>query len=466
MHNKNKLLLGILALLLAFSAANGTGAAATKAADKKAAAQTQAKAPIVIEADKLYFSDLTGDLYAQGNVQVTQGEDKLLAALVQGNTKQGEVWVDGKATLVQPEAELIGSQSRYNYQHHTGSILKASGIIGKDRVQAENINILPDQYILSNGTVTRCPAQVPDYHISARKIEIWPGEKMIAYDAKFWIKDKVIFSLPKFQKSLVRTDTVAAFPRVSYSSENGFGIAQYLEVPVAGEVAAFTDLAYYSKRGFEPTVGLVTRQPGYTLQMTYGSEDNNDHEWVDKEPDFALKFKPYRLGHTALTVNFSASAGKWSEGAVTGTRRSYNFYLANDPIKLSDTLALTLGGGYEKVFYGYNDTTNTIWRYDIKLTAKPGDRLEAWTGYSYNNQSSISPYQYDRIDTPRELYGGFMYKIDRLNGLGLKMSYDVDADRVKDLDYTWRRNLHCWEADITYRAKRDQVSIKVSAVQW
>ncbi|SDF72739.1 LptA/OstA family protein [Sporolituus thermophilus] len=464
MYNKNKLLLGILALLLAFGSAAGGEAAAAKA--DKPAAQTQANLPIVIEADKLYFSDLTGDLYAQGNVQVTQGEDKLLAALVQGNTKQGEVWVDGQATFLQPGTELIGRKSRYNYQQHTGSILKASGIIGKDRVKAENINILPDRYILNDSTVTRCPAVVPDYHISARKIEIWPGEKMIVYDAKFWIKDKVIFSLPKYQKSLVNKETTTEFPRVGYSSENGFSIAQYLETPVLGEVAAFADLAYYSKRGFEPTYGLVTRQSGYTLQMTYGSEDNADHEWVDKEPDFALKFKPYRLGNTSLTANFSASAGKWSEGAVTGTRRSYNFYLANDPIKLSDTLVLTLGGGYEKVFYGYNDTTNNIWRYDLKLTAKPNNRLEAWTGYSYNNQSSISPYQYDRIDTPRELYGGFMYRIDRMNGFGLKLSYDVDVDRVKDLDYTWRRNLHCWEADITYRAKRDQFNIKVSAVQW
>lgn len=139
MNNKNRLLLGILALLLAFGAANGTGAAATKAADKKAAAQTQTKAPIVIEADKLYFSDLTGDLFAQGNVQVTQDQDKLFAALVQGNTKQGEVWVDGKATLVQPEAKLTGQKIRYNYQQKNGTIQNAAGTIGNERVSAVSL---------------------------------------------------------------------------------------------------------------------------------------------------------------------------------------------------------------------------------------------------------------------------------------------------------------------------------------
>ncbi|HAK74614.1 MAG TPA: hypothetical protein DCP36_15620 [Sporomusaceae bacterium] len=59
-----------------------------------------------------------------------------------------------------------------------------------------------------------------------------------------------------------------------------------------------------------------------------------------------------------------------------------------------------------------------------------------------------------------------MYQIDRLNGLGVKMRYDLEHGRTEDIDYTWRRTLHCFEADITYRAKRSEIRVKVDAVKW
>lgn len=450
-------------VIMLVSAISVTGQAADKQKDKSNDSNKD-KAPIVIEADKLSFSDATGDLFAEGNVVLKKNTETILSDHMHGNTKQTEVWIDGKATLQQPGTEIIGTGTHYNYTSRIGSMQKVIGTVGKGYISGGNMEFSPVKLVAHDGTITGCPAIVPDYHISAEKIEIWPGDKMIAYNAKFWLGNTVIFSLSKYQTSLIKNEGESAFPRIGFSSSNGFTISQYLEYPMADKLAIFGDLKYYSKHGFEPTFGLISRQTNYTLKLSQGKEQNGDNEWIKKEPEFMFKMEPKRFGH--VIGDFTATSGKWTEGAITGTRQDYKMYFSHDPIKLGSKITLTVGTGLEKIYYGYNKSTNDIWSVNTTVTAKPNDRLDTWVGYSYHNQSGTSVYEYDKIDTDRELSSGFMYKVDKMNAVGVKMKYDVDLEKVKDVDYTWQRNLHCLEADITYRAKRDEWRFKVSTSKW
>lgn len=459
MNNAKKYLFGLLALITVFSTNLPVQAAEIKN-------NQVVQAPIVFEGDDLSFRDATGEVVAKGNVKIVKDQTVITADQLNGNTKQSKVWVEGSANIMQPGLNLVGSGIDYNYKDRIGTMDEVRGKVEKESITAQNINLGPNQVVLHHGTITRCPAKVPDYHVSADKIELWPGDKLIAYNAKFWIKDKVIFTLPKYQKSLVKTESESSFPRLGYDSDNGAMIAQYLEVPLSGELAVYTDLVYYSKSHFKPMSGLISRDKNYTASLNWGNTQNSDNEWIKKEPELAFKLTPRRVGNSPFVAEFSASSGKWTEGTISGWRQDYDLYFRGDPIKLSDTFTLKFGTGFEQVKYGYNHSTNNIWKYDVNLHAKPNDRFEAWTGLSYKDQSGVTVYKYDEIDVPRELKAGFMYKIDKMNGFGVNMSYDLDKESVHDIDYTWRRNMHCLEADITYRAKRDQLTVKVSALEW
>lgn len=459
MNNAKKYLLGLLALITVFSTAIPAGAADLNTAS--------GQAPIVFEGDDLSFSELTGEVFAKGNVRIQKDQMVITTEELRGNTRQSQVWVDGLAQVAEPGLNLAVNGVDYNYRDRTGTMAGVRGTIDKENISAQNIQLAPDEYILYNGTITRCPAKVPDYHVSADKIEVWPGNRIVAYNARFWIKDKVIFVLPKYQKSLnAEAVSESSFPRLGYDSDNGVMIAQYLEFPFNDHLAVYGDAAYYSRSHFKPKAGLINREKNYTASIDWGYAENSDNDWVKKEPEFAFKLNPYRLGHSPVTANFSASAGKWIEGDISGWRQDYNLYFGHDPIKLSDVYTLKVGAGFEKIKYGYDKSTNDIWKYDIKLNAKPNDRLEWWTGYSYRDQSGTNVYKYDEIDTPKEWTTGFMYKADKLNSLGVEVSYDVEQSKVEDIDYTWRRNLHCFKADIIYRAERDQVKVRVSTLEW
>ncbi len=449
-----------------------TGQAADKITDEAAASKvatsnkvvSQDKAPIVIEGDKLSFSEETGDMFAEGNVVVKQNTDVITTDIMRGNNKTTEIWIDGSATLQQPGTELVGFGTHYNYTTRLGNMHNVKGLVGKEHITSNNLEFYPEKLVTLQSTATKCPAIVPDYHMSADRIEIWPGEKMVAYNAKFWIGKMVIYSMPRYQTSLKKDEAQSAFPSIGYHSGDGLTISQHLEYPIEDNLTAFADVDYYSKHGFKPSYGFISKQKGYSLKLYSSNEENSDDEWVKKEPELLFTLDPIKSGK--VTGYFTASAGKWKEGDVSGWRRDLKMRVNRNPIQLSKAVTLNVGVGYEKVYYGYDNSSNNIWSFNTNITAKPNDRLETWLGYAYYDQSGTSVYEYDKIDNDRELYTGFMYKVDKMNSFGVKMKYDIDHSRVEDLDYTWRRNLHCWQADITYREKRSQVNVKLSTIAW
>ena len=422
------------------------------------------KVPISIEANKLSFSDLTGDLLAKGNVILTKDVQVISAEEMRGNTKRTEVWIDGQGTLREPGTELVGTGTHYNYTSRIGDMYKVKGKVGKEYLSGSKVEFAPEKMVAFDGTVTLCPAIVPDYHLSAEKVEIWPGEKMIAHNAKFWIGKRVIYSMATYETSLVQDEQKSAFPRIGYNSSTGFRISQYLEYPLANRLVAFADAAYYSKQGFEPNYGLISRQKAYTLKLYQGKEENSDDEWIERQPELMLQMDSKRLGK--VVGDFTATSGKWIEDGVSGWRQDYKLYFRRDPIKLGNKTTVQVGGGFEKVNYGFDDSTNNIWSLKTTVTVKPSERLETWVTYAYNHQSGTSPYEFDRIDANREIFTGFRYKIDAKNTAIVKMEYDMDHKKVEELDYTWRHNLHCLDVDLTYRAERNQWNVKLSTVEW
>lgn len=457
-NNKNKLILGLVALLTVFS----TTVPGQAAEDKKTSAVAKTNAPIVFEGDELSFNDSTGEVYAQGKVKITQNNAVVLADNIRGNTKQSQVWIDGKANFLDQGVNITGLGTHYNYQEHTGTMLDAKGMIDKERIAGNNLEFFPDKYVIQNGTMTRCPAKVPDYHVSASRIEIWPGDKLIAYNAKFWIKNTVIYSTPKYKKDL-RKESGDGFPTIGYTSDDGIYISQKIDYPITNQISVFGDLAYYSKSGFKPSFGVTDQERNHTLALTQGDFRDSDGNWVEKEPELRFDYHPRRLGNLPVSYAFTAIYGKWTDDYKSSWHQDYVLYFSHDPIKLNNTMTLYLGTGYEIVRESYNNSTLNSYKYDATVTKAFSPSLNTWVGYHYT-QNNSSLFDFNNVDLNRELNSGISYRIDKMNTITYSQSYDLDNKTIYDQDYTWSRNLHCWQADITYRAERDEIRVKLKTL--
>ncbi|MDD4599671.1 MAG: LptA/OstA family protein [Negativicutes bacterium] len=475
MFDTKKAVFGLLALIMVFGAAVPGYAADTEATtdNKKEVASsvesaTPAKpqAPITIEGDELSFSDLTGQVFVKGNVRVTQNEVKLTTDLLNGNTKESLVWTDSEATMTQPGVNLIGSGGlKYDYKDNTGTLQQASGKVNRQFVTGRNIEMVStSEIIINDGTMTVCPAEVPDYHVSADKVEIWPGDKMIAYNAKFWIKNTVIYSMGKYQKSL-KEGAQSEFPRIGYDSGDGAYISQYLEVPVAGNTSAYADLTYFSSAGFKPAYGLVDREKMYSVGINYGNYQDSDDEWIKKEPEFRFDLHRQRVGNSPITYTFMGIYGKWTDARKTSWHQDYRLNFRHDTIDLSDTLKLNVGFGLRHLRESYNDYSADSWSAGARLTKTWSPKLTTWTGYGYTQKTS-NVFDFDEEDVNKKWTNGVSYKFDHQNTIVFSQVYDLENKLVYDQDYTWRRNLHCWDLEITYREKRDQLKVSIDTVKW
>lgn len=465
MINKKKLLRSLIAAGIMVSVFTMPGQAATVKPDTKTEQDAQAKVPIVVDAEEVTYNDVSGDMAAKGNVSILQADAKLYGDLIRGNTKQNEVWIDDEGVFVQPGTRLVGIKTHYNYKDKTGTIDKASGKVGHELVTGQQINLEPQKVIIHDGTMTACPAKVPDYHISASRVEIWPGEKMIAYNAKFWIKNTVIYSTPKYQKSLREDASESAFPKVGVNSKDGFSISQHLEYPLTDKLAAYANIAYYTKAEFKPSVGLTAREKGYTADLTYGNYVDGDHDWIKKEPELKVSTAARRLGQLPVSYTLSGLYGKWSDDHKSSWHQDYRIYFTGDPIKFDQSLVLYLGTGFNHIRESYDDSVQNSMRYDATLVKTWSPRFTTWTGYHYVEDND-SLFAYDEVELSRKLDAGFSYKIDRLNTLVYNQAYDLTDNRIHDQDITWRRNLHCWEVDITYRVKRHEWKLDLATIRF
>lgn len=459
MPNNNKILLGLLAFAIVF----GTSPT-SHAQEMKAKQITTNQAPIVIEANDLSFSDETGDILAKGKAVITNQGQRVEAEEINGNAKLNEIWINNKATFSQPDSSLNGTHTLYNYKLKTGSMEDVKGKIGHKYISAKNLSMSPDKYIISEGTSTNCPAKIPDYHVSADKIEIWPGDKMIAYNAKFWIGNKVIFTLPKYKQSL-KDGQESAFPRIGYNSDDGLYLKQRIDYPINDKVSAYVNLDYYSKSGFKPNYGVIDSQSNYSIGVAQGHFNDNDNNWIKKEPEFKFSYYPHRLGKLPVSYVFTAIYGKWTDSTKTSWHQDYNLYFSHDIIKLNSSMNLYLGTGVQHVRESFNDSAQNLFKFDATVDKTWSDRIYTWAGYHYT-QNNTTLFEYDKADLSRELATGISYKIDRLNTIGVSQSYDLDNKHVQDVDYIWNRNLHCWQATFTYRAKREEFKFDITTTRW
>lgn len=432
-------------------------------ATEKPASDSQV-APIEVVADNLNFSESTGDIYAKGNVIITKNTDKVISDLLQGNIKSHEVWTDSRAKIIKPTYNLEGIGIQYNYETRIGSISSATGHIDKIHVGGDQVSMNPDEVVIHNGMVTSCPAEVPDYHISGDKIEVWPGEKLIAYNVKFWIKNLVIFSLPKYEISLQGKSDSSPFPRLGFSGDDGLYLKQYLKYPITNSISLYGDLVYYSKAKFKPNYGIINQQKNYDIRLLGGHFRDSDGNWIQKRLELEFSYYANRLGHLPVSYTFAATIGNWIDSTKSSWHQDYNFYLSGDPIHVGSS-TLNLGTGIEQVRETYDHTIVNSLKLDAVLNSQISSNISTSIEYHYNSNPR-SLFTFKEPKTSKELDWGINYRIDHMNSISVRESYDLTSQRVTDIDYTWNRNLHCFEADITYRAKRDQVIVNFSTAKF
>lgn len=426
-------------------------------------------APVTFEGDDISYDERNGAVYAKGHVVITQTESRVLANEITGNTQTADVHIEDKAHMLQvnqPRVVLDGYKTDYNYQKKTGTMNNAKGKVEQQYITGKKLDFYPERVVIYNGTATKCSAKNPDYHTSAEKIEIWPNDKMIMHNVKFWIKNKVIATRKIYKVDFTKKND-ETLPRIGYNNHDGVYISEKFEYPIAKNVDAYLDLNYYSKLSFKNVYGSTWNNGYNHAELQYGSFEDSDNNWIKKEPTLKYVYGTRKIGSSPFNYDVGMEIGRWTDSAKTSTHTKYYVDLSRDPIAFGKTLKLYTSLGYSITKESYDDSQVNSFSYNATFVKEFNKRFAIFSGYHYTqNTTANSLFNYDSEDYAKKWESGFSYRIDEHNRIVVGENYDMDSREIKDVDYYWYHDIHCAEMILRYREKRKSWQIHFEFTPW
>lgn len=427
-------------------------------------------APIAFEGDDLTYDQSTGAFTAKGHVDIVQMTARRFQGdYVEGNTTTGDVSVPDRAHLLQltegaPRVTLDGYRIHYNYQKRTGTMDEAAGKVGAYYMTGKRFEFYPDKIVVYDGTQTKCGAEKPDYHLSADVAELYPGDRLVLTNVKFWLKNKVIFTKKHHEVDLAHP-MGQNFPRAGYDSDDGGWIEQRFEQTVAPRVTAAVNLHVTTNRGWRTHYDLGWENGGARALLTYGNFEDGDSTWIKKEPSLLLGYGR-RIGKSPIRYYLSSEYGRWYGGGIHSNHWVYGVSVAHDTIPFHG-YGLDLAAGYSVTRESYNRSRVQGMNASVFLTKEFNDRLAAYVGYVYTKSSKQNAlFDFDQEDYSKVLQTGVSVRLDERNRVAVGGKYAHEPRTWTDVDYYWFHDMHCSQIILRYRSKQDAWKVKWEFVAW
>lgn len=432
--------------------------------------------PMVVTADAMAYRGMTGDVDVRGHVDITHMQDRYQTEHVYGNSNTQQYVIPGKVKWTSPGNEMTAESG--NYDGKT-AVATFDGIKGwnKDKYYYEGesgvYNRTDNKAVVQKGffTTKHAVAKVPDYRIEADSIDIYPGDRYEAHNARLYVKNTKILSMSSYSGSLDRDGNAvnmwSLIPVPTYESDNGIGVKNRIEIPVGGpesDLAFYARLAWYSKEGFKPDVGFKWDTAPGTFKLRYAKEEstvNDDHVWIEMWPSLSFDSRHFYIPHTSFYVGASGDISHWKEGGVSGSHRQWNTYLSHDPITLGPHLTFNWSLGYYRDYYGYDDSTRSNRYYSLGLDGRYGI-WNSWVHYYDNKLSGESPYEYDTYDMEKPVYAGVKAQLTPLDAVSVEYAIDTIDGHTDHKYLTYYRDMHSFNGWIRYDTVDEDFEFMIS----
>ncbi len=190
-------------------------------------------APVTVEGyDYIRWDPESQLFYAAGRVEVGFDDTLLTGDNLIWDLDNQELLLEGNVSLEQGDAYFYGEHLVYNVAENKGEFvnvttrLVSENVVGPVFVTGDHISIDSDDYLLEEGKVTTCDLTTPHYHLAVKKIEIYPGNKMVIRNVIYYEGNIPLFFWPYLAIPLDGRfdDWNFAFPEVGYSNDGGYYI--------------------------------------------------------------------------------------------------------------------------------------------------------------------------------------------------------------------------------------------------
>ncbi len=188
--------------------------------------------PYTLDALDINYNYQDDKIYAEGDVVFKSGDLLIRAStLVVDLTK--EMAVGDDVTLESDKHQLKGKHLEYNYIEGTGSFYGAETRLDELKFKGKVINIVEGQeylYQIDGAVFTPCILPEPHYQFHSASIFIYPGDRVVGKNIKFYWGNLPIFWLPYYVVEYQETKSggklvdATPIPHLGYNSKDGLTV--------------------------------------------------------------------------------------------------------------------------------------------------------------------------------------------------------------------------------------------------
>ncbi len=223
--------------------------------------RVEAKGPVYVRADRVEYDERQLSYLAQGEVEVTRGETRLMADRVTLNSQTLVAEAEGKVRLTMPGQVLTGKRMIVDLQSGVGKLYQGQIFIEASHyyLRGEEIEKTGrDTYKVHQGEFTTCDGANPPWVIRGQDVEVDLEGYGTAKNITFRIKDwPVLWSPYAVFPAKFKRQSGLLTPQFGSSDRDGYVFSIPYFQTLGEDQDMTVTLTYMSKRGLD--LGLEYR---------------------------------------------------------------------------------------------------------------------------------------------------------------------------------------------------------------
>ncbi|MEA1927233.1 MAG: hypothetical protein U9N73_03435, partial [Candidatus Auribacterota bacterium] len=177
---------------------------------------------ISCEGDKVRYKDNGNVITAEGDIRVTYKDMELTADRVTVYALRREAFAEGNVTLTQGDNSISSDKIRYDFIKEQGTLSPGDGYYDPWFGRAETVDVEGKEKVeFIEGQATTDDYDDPDYYLEAKKVTIYPDDKIVMHNAAIYVGSVPLFWLPYYRRSL-KDDCRGSFIYPGYRNTWGF----------------------------------------------------------------------------------------------------------------------------------------------------------------------------------------------------------------------------------------------------
>ena len=270
------------------------------------------ESPLIVEGDQVTYDQAAQLVEATGNVRFRYRGIRLSADRVIFDLQREFLTAEGRVILIDASGrEMRGVSLRYDVPLSLAEMRQAETVVDRLYIRSAHLQHRPGAISATETMLTPCDPARPVVRITAQRIEVRPGDRLIASRASLWVGSYRVFTLPVYTVSLRSSEeTAESFPRIGYSGTDGFW-AEYVHRYGLGVVRGALLTKYGTRSGLILRNSLTYRHAPFSIDLTVGRNQDEDLRVFD-QAEVVISQAEQRLGGLPLLYTLELRSG-WFE---------------------------------------------------------------------------------------------------------------------------------------------------------